>query len=420
MNQTKVGVGTLRYMAPEMLQDNLKIYNNKIDIWSLGITLYYLATNKFPYKNNGVMVIVEIEKGKTLKLKQEKFSKCFCTLVNDKCLVTDPKSRKSAQELLCDSFFTNDDDFVWINDDDFKEMNNNSQLTYHNNNKVKHQMANKNRIYTTQNISCPGCKLDEIKCQEYFTGTCAYGHATKFNNTKGPTLFCDFGRKAPKGGCTQSKCNRRHDFDGTNFHGVKCPRECGRGKCFLNKQQKCPYFHDGNIGVNALKKHMHGKSAYGEWKTKQPTSSNPMVNESTDIMCAICKYGPNYKHRYGAKNGSLSQICNYGHKPDKIPPPSTLDLACALKGCFKGNLCGNLYSHPTPNDKQKYYCQFDKRCNYYNYYQYECRNNHKYEWSTDKSPVEYVCQFWSKPGGCGSDANECRMFHPNGKKSKNN
>eukprot|EP01084_Bolivina_argentea_P002825 5241_1 len=110
MNQTVTGAGTLRYMAPEMIQDSMKIYNNTIDIWSLGITLYYLATNTYPYKSDGVMVMMEILQGKTLKLKNRKFSKFFCELVNDKCLVKDAKSRKSAQELLSDKFFTNDDE----------------------------------------------------------------------------------------------------------------------------------------------------------------------------------------------------------------------------------------------------------------------------------------------------------------------
>eukprot|EP01084_Bolivina_argentea_P033428 61828_1 len=93
MNQTKVGAGTIRYMAPEMVQNNMKIYNNKIDIWSFGITLYYLGTNTFPYETDGWKVLIEIEEGKPLKL--NKFSKRFCSIVNDKCLLKDPKLRTS-------------------------------------------------------------------------------------------------------------------------------------------------------------------------------------------------------------------------------------------------------------------------------------------------------------------------------------
>eukprot|EP01084_Bolivina_argentea_P216607 367942_1 len=57
MNKAREDAGTIRYMAPELMaQENMKIYNNKIDIWSFGITLYYLATNRFPYKSDGMMV----------------------------------------------------------------------------------------------------------------------------------------------------------------------------------------------------------------------------------------------------------------------------------------------------------------------------------------------------------------------------
>ena len=45
-------VGTSKYMAPEILRkDNLKVkYSEKIDMYSLGVTLYYLYFCDFPYK----------------------------------------------------------------------------------------------------------------------------------------------------------------------------------------------------------------------------------------------------------------------------------------------------------------------------------------------------------------------------------
>ena len=44
-------------MAPEMLRR--EIYDIKIDIWSLGILLYQLLTNKIPYKSKTIKELVE-------------------------------------------------------------------------------------------------------------------------------------------------------------------------------------------------------------------------------------------------------------------------------------------------------------------------------------------------------------------------
>ena len=49
--------GSPFYMAPEMLRR--EIYDIKIDIWSLGILLYQLLTNKIPYKSKTIKELVE-------------------------------------------------------------------------------------------------------------------------------------------------------------------------------------------------------------------------------------------------------------------------------------------------------------------------------------------------------------------------
>lgn len=40
-------IGTMRYMAPEMLEN--KSYNQKIDIWSLGVVFFTLTTGSMPF-----------------------------------------------------------------------------------------------------------------------------------------------------------------------------------------------------------------------------------------------------------------------------------------------------------------------------------------------------------------------------------
>ncbi|KAK8839034.1 hypothetical protein M9Y10_032500 [Tritrichomonas musculus] len=44
------GVGTLRFMAPELFEESEKgpVYNNKVDVYSFGITLIYIITGKYP------------------------------------------------------------------------------------------------------------------------------------------------------------------------------------------------------------------------------------------------------------------------------------------------------------------------------------------------------------------------------------
>jgi len=50
--------GTLLFMAPEIL---LKYgYGQEVDLWSLGITLYYVLTRDYPFETNDKMNIKEI------------------------------------------------------------------------------------------------------------------------------------------------------------------------------------------------------------------------------------------------------------------------------------------------------------------------------------------------------------------------
>ena len=54
---TKTGTGST--MAPEILEgDNNVVYNNKCDLWSIGIIIYQLAFNEFPYKGQAEAAII--------------------------------------------------------------------------------------------------------------------------------------------------------------------------------------------------------------------------------------------------------------------------------------------------------------------------------------------------------------------------
>ena len=42
------GIGTLRFMAPELFEENNEDYNNKVDVYSFGIILIFIITNEYP------------------------------------------------------------------------------------------------------------------------------------------------------------------------------------------------------------------------------------------------------------------------------------------------------------------------------------------------------------------------------------
>ncbi|CAR23813.1 Protein kinase domain-containing protein [Lachancea thermotolerans] len=96
-------VGTPYWMAPEIIAKKDNGYNEKADIWSLGITAIELLTGQPPYaKHDPMKVLVNIPLRKPPKL-QGRFTgsaRDFIAL----CLIKDPDLRPSAAELLGHKF----------------------------------------------------------------------------------------------------------------------------------------------------------------------------------------------------------------------------------------------------------------------------------------------------------------------------
>jgi len=42
--------GTLNYMSPESISGKLKSLSPAVDIWAMGIILYYMLVGSFPFK----------------------------------------------------------------------------------------------------------------------------------------------------------------------------------------------------------------------------------------------------------------------------------------------------------------------------------------------------------------------------------
>ena len=53
--------GSIRFMAPELLglKPKGQLSGKKIDMWALGVTLYNLLTNKFPFDSKSLITLRE-------------------------------------------------------------------------------------------------------------------------------------------------------------------------------------------------------------------------------------------------------------------------------------------------------------------------------------------------------------------------
>ncbi len=81
-------------MAPEVMDDQGGGYDNKVDIWSFGITAIELATGRPPYSELETMkVILKIVNDPPPRLeKKQGFDENLLEVINA-CLEKDPKNR---------------------------------------------------------------------------------------------------------------------------------------------------------------------------------------------------------------------------------------------------------------------------------------------------------------------------------------
>lgn len=93
-------VGTPFWMAPEIISRKFNGYNEKVDIWSLGITVIELLQGKPPYSNEDPMkVLFDIPKRPAPRLENKKYSR-YANEFIERTLQNDPGQRFSATELL--------------------------------------------------------------------------------------------------------------------------------------------------------------------------------------------------------------------------------------------------------------------------------------------------------------------------------
>lgn len=101
------GFGTLSFVAPEVLIR--KPYNKEVDIWSIGITLYYILTGTLPFdddQDNEEVIAKKIVFSK-LTFYDKKWKKIseLCTDFTEKALIKEPEKRYKSKDLLEHEWF---------------------------------------------------------------------------------------------------------------------------------------------------------------------------------------------------------------------------------------------------------------------------------------------------------------------------
>ena len=99
------GYGTLSYVAPEVLLRTP--YNKEVDIWSMGVILYYMLCGHLPFKGNKEVVIAEKIVNDDLEFDEDEWevrSKKVRELITS-CLKKEPEERITIDEFLNHPWF---------------------------------------------------------------------------------------------------------------------------------------------------------------------------------------------------------------------------------------------------------------------------------------------------------------------------
>ena len=103
---TNEGYGTIAFIAPEILERHP--YNYKVDIWSLGVLMYYILSGELPFVQNSKgledMILNTCRKELKFSNKFDNISKEAIDLIKG-CLQKKPENRMGIDELITHIWF---------------------------------------------------------------------------------------------------------------------------------------------------------------------------------------------------------------------------------------------------------------------------------------------------------------------------
>ena len=138
----KTNIGTSFTMAPEILKGEGEIYDNKCDLWSIGIMIYQLYFKDYPYKGNTEVAIYNQIKKNGNKILKRTNNNNLNNLI-DSLLIINPRERINYEEYFNHPFFK---EYVYnyiISEIEIKEDNQNERII---NSYEQFYMENKDRI----------------------------------------------------------------------------------------------------------------------------------------------------------------------------------------------------------------------------------------------------------------------------------
>ena len=125
-------------MAPEILKGEGEIYDNKCDLWSIGIILYQLYFKDYPYKGTTEVAIYNQIKNLGKKILKRTNNNNLNNLINS-LLISDPKERINYEEYFNHPFFKehlNNNNYI-ISEIDIAEDNQNERISLHMSNFIR-------------------------------------------------------------------------------------------------------------------------------------------------------------------------------------------------------------------------------------------------------------------------------------------